>query len=44
MCANPLSELHLIEGADHAGSFQLDNARYTQIVSDFIEKVETPRR
>ena len=37
---NPLSELHLIDGADHARSFHVDNVRYTQIVSDFLDKVE----
>lgn len=38
--SNPLSELHLVEGADHAESYKHDNAQYKQIVSDFIDKVE----
>lgn len=37
---NPLSELHLIEGAGHARSFLKDNDAYIKIVTDFVRKVE----
>lgn len=37
---NSLSELHLIDNATHARSYHADNALYTQIVSDFIDKIE----
>lgn len=37
---NPLSELHLIEGAGHARSHKQDKARYVSIVNNFIDKVE----
>ncbi len=37
---NPLSELHLIEGALHARSHLHDPQRYTQIVNDFVNKIE----
>ena len=37
---NPLSELHLFEGALHARSHLFDPVRYTQIVSDFVTKIE----
>ena len=38
--ANPLSELHLFDGATHARSHLQDKALYTKIVSDFIDKIE----
>lgn len=41
---NPLSELHLIDGAGHARSYQKDNALYTQIVSAFVEKIEKSQK
>lgn len=37
---NPLSELHLFEGALHARCHLFDPVRYTQIVSDFVTKIE----
>lgn len=40
VCKNPLSELHLIEGAGHARSHQKNNVLYTQIVSEFVRKIE----
>ena len=40
VCANPLSELHLVDGAEHARSHCTDKEGYTKIVSDFIDKVE----
>ena len=39
--ANPLSEIHLFEGATHARSHSTDKAQYIQVVSDFIDKVES---
>ena len=38
---NPMSELHLIDNAGHARSFHVDHETYTQIVNDFIDKVES---
>lgn len=38
--ANPLSELHIVEGAGHARSHKQDSARYKQIVTEFVAKVE----
>ena len=37
---NPLSELHLVEGAGHARSHVTDNALYAQIIANFVRKVE----
>lgn len=37
---NPLSELHLIPGADHAMSIATDAKEYEKIVTDFVKKVE----
>lgn len=37
---NKLSELNLVAGAGHAGSFLADNDGYRKIISDFTEKVE----
>lgn len=37
--ANPLSELHLVDGAQHACSHMMDNDAYFAIVSSFVEKV-----
>ena len=38
--ASPLSELHLVDGAEHARSHRTDKALYVRIVNDFIDKVE----
>ena len=38
--SNPMSELHLIDNAEHARSFHVDHETYKQIVNDFIDKVE----
>ena len=40
---NPLSELHLVEGAEHACSHVTDKALYTKIVSEFIDKIEATK-
>ena len=37
---NPLSEIHLFEGAAHACSHCTDKERYIKVVSEFIDKVE----
>ncbi len=37
---NPLSELHIVDGAGHACSYNVDNSGYCNIVSRFIDKVE----
>ena len=36
---NPLSELHVIENAEHACSFMVDNDKYKKIVQNFVAKV-----
>lgn len=38
---NPLSELHLVDDAEHARSHCTDKEQYIRIVSDFIDKVES---
>lgn len=38
--SNPLSELHLFDGAEHARSHSTDKAKYIAVVSEFIDKVE----
>lgn len=38
-CKNPLSELHLVDGAKHACSYMVDNDGYVDIVKNFVEKV-----
>lgn len=38
---NPLSELHIFEGAAHARSHKQDKELYNKIVGDFIDKIET---
>ena len=38
--ANPLSELHLFDGAAHACSHSTDKVKYVAVVSAFIDKVE----
>lgn len=38
---NSLSELHLIENADHAESYHVNPHMYADIISHFVEKVET---
>ncbi|MCH5152215.1 MAG: alpha/beta hydrolase [Clostridiales bacterium] len=38
--ANPLSEIHIVEGAAHAESYKTDKDQYAQIVNAFIDKVE----
>lgn len=40
VCKNKLSELHLVEGAEHAGSHRTNNAAYRKTVTDFVNKVE----
>lgn len=40
VCKNPLSELHLVDGAAHACSHLVNNEQYWQIVGDFVDKVE----
>lgn len=37
---NPLSELHLFEGALHARCHLFDAERYTKIINDFVTKIE----
>ena len=41
---NPLSELHLVDDAEHACSHVTDKALYTKIVSEFIDKVESSKK
>lgn len=36
---NPLSELHLVDGAKHACSFSVNKEAYAKIIGDFVEKV-----
>lgn len=43
VCRNPLSEIHLFEGADHAQSVVVAPNRYEQIMMDFVKKVETEK-
>lgn len=38
--ASPLTELHLVDGAEHARSHRTDKALYTKIVNEFIDKIE----
>lgn len=38
-CRNPLSELHLVDEANHACSHMVDNDGYFRIVKNFVEKV-----
>ena len=38
--ANPLSELHLFEGAGHARSHCTNKAMYIAVISNFIDKME----
>lgn len=40
VCRNPLSELHLVDGAAHARSYLTDPIAYKQIVTQFLSKVE----
>lgn len=37
---NPLSEIHLFEGADHAMSMASSVTSYEKIVKDFVQKIE----
>ena len=37
---NPLSELHLVDGAEHARSYLTDNEGYKTMVTNFLAKVE----
>lgn len=39
LCRNPLSELHLVDGAKHACSHMTDPDAYFRIVSEFVKKV-----
>lgn len=39
VCKNPMSELHLVEGARHACSHLKDNEAYAKIVRNFVDKV-----
>jgi len=43
VCKNPLSELHLVEGAEHARSHVTDNNAYRKMVGDFVDKAENVR-
>ena len=43
LCKNPLSELHLFSGAEHAMSFASDRGRYKRIVTEFVKKAEDAR-
>ena len=38
--SNPLSEIRLFDGADHAGSIIKHPAEYEKIFKEFIHKVE----
>ena len=40
VCKNPMSEIHLFSGADHAQSIVKDTVNYEKIMKAFIEKVE----
>ena len=40
VCKNPLSELHLVEGAEHARSHVTGKDAYWKIVGDFVDKIE----
>ena len=40
VCNNPLSELHLFDGAEHACSHVTDKALYYKVVGEFIDKIE----
>lgn len=39
VCKNPNSELHLVDNAEHACSYMVDNDGYVEIVSKFVNKV-----
>lgn len=41
---NSLSELHLTEGAKHAQSYEINAKSYTEIVGNFVSKVENSLR
>lgn len=40
-CNNPLSELHLVDGAGHACSHLVDNENYRRIIFAFLDNVES---
>lgn len=40
LCKNPLSELHIVEGANHALSVAVDSEEYRKQMTAFIKKVE----
>lgn len=40
VCKNPLSELHIVDGAGHARSHLVNNQGYWEIVCNFLDKVE----
>lgn len=40
VCKNPLSELHLVEGAEHARSHVTNKEAYWKTVGAFVDKVE----
>ena len=40
LCHNPLSEIHIFKGTDHALSITEDREGYTRYIREFIEKVE----
>lgn len=41
VCQNPLSELHLVDGAAHAESYHVNPVQYDEIVTKFTQKVES---
>lgn len=43
VCKNPLSELHLVENAEHARSHVTNPKEYWKMVGDFVDKVENAR-
>lgn len=40
VCKDPLSQIHLFKGADHARSIIVDRERYKEIVTEFVKNCE----